>query len=64
MIHGCCDGKSGKIMFLKCSTNNLAETVLDLFKNAINENRGLWPLGICVDYGVENVLVCDEMVAH
>ena len=64
VIHGCCDGKSRKIMFLRCSTNNLAETVLDLFKNAINENRGLWPLRIRVDYGMQNVLVCDEMVSH
>ena len=64
VIHGCCDGKSRKIMYLMCSTNNLAETVLDLFNDAIKANRGLWPSRIRVDYGVENVLVCDEMVAH
>lgn len=64
VVHGCCDGKSRKIMFLKCSTNNLAETVLQLFKNAIRENEELWPSRIRVDYGVENVSVCDEMVAH
>ena len=64
VIHGCCDGKSRKIMFLRCSTNNLAETVLNLFNSAINDNHGLWPSRIRVDYGVENVLVCDEMVAH
>ena len=51
-------------MFLRCSTNNLAETVLNLFNSAINDNHGLWPSRIRVDYGVENVLVCDEMVAH
>ena len=64
VIHGCCDGKSRKLMYLKCSTNNLAETVLNLFLKAIRENHGLWPSRIRVDYGVENVLVCDEMVAH
>ncbi len=42
-IHVCCDGKSRKIMFLKCNTNNRAETVLGLFLNAINENGGFWP---------------------
>ena len=63
VIHGCCDGKSRKIMYLKCSTNNLAETVKNLFLTAINQNHGLWPSLIRVDHGVENVLVCDEMVA-
>ena len=62
VVHGCCDGKSRKIMFLHCSTNNLAGTVLGLFKSAIKDNLGLWPSRIRVDYGVENVLVCDEMV--
>ena len=62
VVYGCCDGKSRKIMFLHCSTNNLAGTVLGLFKSAIKDNLGLWPSRIRVDYGVENVLVCDEMV--
>ena len=61
VIHGCCDGK---IMYLKCSTNNLAETVRNLFLTAVDQNYGLWPSRICVDYGVENVLVCDEMVVR
>ncbi|XP_028410615.1 uncharacterized protein LOC114533306 [Dendronephthya gigantea] len=64
VIHGCCDGKSRKIMYLKCNTNNRAETVLNLFLRAINENEGLWPSRVRVDYGVENVLVCDEMVSQ
>jgi len=62
VVHGCCDGKSRKIMFLECSANNLSETVLKLFKRAISENAGLWPSRIRVDYGV--VLICDEMVDH
>ena len=64
VVHGCCDGKSRKIMFLRCSTNNLADTVLGLFKDAIKDNRGLWPSRIRVDHGVENVLICEEMVTH
>ena len=64
VMHGCCDGKSRKVMFLHCTTNNLAETVLELFMNVIREHGDLWPSRIRVDYGVENVLICDEMVAH
>ena len=62
VVHGSCGGKSRKVTFLKCSTNNLADTVLGLFKDAIKDNRGLWPLCIRVDHGVENVLLCEEMV--
>ena len=47
-----------------CSTNNLAETYLNLFNSVINDNYGLWRSRIRVDYGVETVLVCGEMVAH
>ena len=71
MVHGCCDGKSKRIMFLRCSTNNLTETVLDLFKDAIKNNRGLWPSRIHVGRGVETVLIrvicfdlSDETVTH
>ena len=44
-------------MFLKCSTNNWAETVLELFKDAFKNNRGLWPSRIRVDRGGETVLI-------
>eukprot|EP00794_Sanderia_malayensis_P004150 gene4150-4703_t len=62
VIHGCVDGKSRKVMFLHCNTNNLSQTVLALFLNAIDTNGGLWPSRIRVDYGVENVSVCEAMV--
>lgn len=62
VIHGCIDGFSRRIMFLKCSSNNLAETVLVLFEDAIENDGGLWPSRIRVDRGVENVLVCEAMV--
>ena len=61
VARGCCDGKSRKIMFLRCSTNNLADTVLGLLKDAIKDSQGLWPSHIRVDHGVENVLICEEM---
>lgn len=51
-------------MFLKCSTNDLGDTVLGLFKDVIKDDRGLWPTCIRVDHGVENVLSCEEMVTH
>ena len=63
VIHRCIDGYSRRINFLHCSTNNLATTVLSLFKDAIQRDRGLWPSQIRVDHRVENVAVCDAMVA-
>ena len=62
VIHGCIDGFSRRIMFLRCSSNNKAETVLELFLNAVKSDGDLWPSWIRVDYDVENVLVCDAMV--
>ena len=50
-------------MFLKCNSNNLSETVLQLFLTAVEEHGGLWPSRIQVDKGVENVKVCNAMVA-
>ena len=49
-------------MFLRCNSNNLAETVLVLFLDAIKHDGNLWPSRIRMDKGVENVLVCDAMV--
>ena len=52
---------SRRNVFLRCSSNNLSQTVLELFLKAIEED-GLWPSRIRVDYGVENLIVCDAMV--
>ena len=49
-------------MFLRCNSNNLAETVLVLFLDATKRDENLWPSRIRVDNGVEKVLVCDAMV--
>ncbi len=61
MIHGFIDGKSRKILFLQCKTNNRASTVLQLFFELMNNHGGYWPSRIRVDYGVENVLICDAI---
>ena len=63
IIHGCIDGYSRRIIFLHCSTNNLASTVLGLFESAVERDGGLWPSPVRVDYGVKNTAVCDAMVA-
>ena len=62
VTHGCIDGYSRRIIHLVCSSNNLAETVLHLFKITIERGDGLWSSRIRVDYGVENIAVCDAMV--
>ena len=54
VIHGCIDGFSRRIIFLRSNLNNLAETV--------QRDGNLWPSRIRVDKGVENVLMCDAMV--
>ena len=61
VIHGGMDGFSRYIVFLHCSTNNRASTVLDLFTMATYE-CGI-PSRVRSDRGGENVLVCAYMVA-
>ena len=62
VLHGCIDGFSRRIIFLRSNSNNLAETVLDLFLAAVQRDGNLLPSRIRVDKGVENVLVCDVTV--
>ena len=63
VIHGCIDGYSRTIVFLKCSTNNRASTVLENFENAISQFR--MPLRIRTDHGTENIQVARAMLdAH
>ena len=62
MIHGCTDGFSRRIMFLKASTNNCSQTVLELFVEAI-ESYGL-PSRVHADRGGENVEVAAFMLQH
>ena len=55
MIHGCVDGFSRVITYLHCSTNNKAETVLQLFFQA-GQKYGL-SSKMRSDHGTENVKV-------
>ena len=61
VVHGCIDGFSRRVVFLRCSNNHLSQTVLQLLLKAI-EKDGLWPSRIRMDYGVENILLYDAMV--
>ena len=62
VIHGCIDGFSRWIIFLKCSNNNYATSVQELFLKAVEADGGLWLSQVRVDRRVENVLVCETMV--
>eukprot|EP00794_Sanderia_malayensis_P010509 gene10508-11613_t len=44
------------------ANNNLANTVLTNFEDAIRKVGGCWPSRIRVDFGVENTAVCNSMV--
>lgn len=62
VIHGCVDGYTRIPVFLACSVNNKAETVLELFLRAV-EKWGL-PSRIRCDKGGENVDVVRYMLCH
>ena len=62
VIHGCVDGFSRRLMFLKCSTNIKAVTVLQLFQNAV-QDFGL-PSRVRGDQGTENIEVARYMFSH
>ena len=61
MIHGAVDGCSRLVVFLRCSTNNRAATVLEAFKEATT-NYGL-PSRVRCDRG-ENTAIALFMLMH
>ena len=62
VIHGGIDGYSRLPVYLRASTNNRAETVLQCFQQAV-EHHGL-PSRVRCDKGGENVQVSEFMLSH
>ena len=62
VVHGCIDGYSRMITFMHCSTNNKAQTVYNLFTEAISK-YGI-PRRVRTDHGTENVTVARWMLQH
>ena len=62
VTYGGIDGYSRRIVYLRCSDNNRASTVLSAFRQAVNRH-GL-PVRVRSDRGGENELVSLYMLSH
>ena len=61
MTHGGMDGFSRMIVYLHCSDNNCATTVLNHFVHAVQFE---WPSRVRSDQGLENVDVARAMITQ
>lgn len=64
VTHGAVDGYSRLPVYLHCSDNNRAQTVLELFCKAVTQNGYGLPARIRCDKGVENYDVVMYMLTH
>lgn len=62
VTHGCIDGFSRTVIYLRCTNNNNASTTLSLFKRGVTEY--MLPSRVRGDKGGENVLIADLMISH
>ena len=62
ITHAGIDGYSCLIMYLKCSANNRASTVYELFLTAVQQYH--LPSRVRSDQGRENILVAQHMIEH
>ena len=62
VVHAAIDGYSRTVVFIKCSDNNRASTVYNLFLEAVG-HYGL-PSRIRVDQGGENTQMAQHMLRH
>ena len=62
VIHGGVDGFSRLIVYLKCSENNRADTVLELFLHAVRHYG--WLSHVRSDLGMENIEVARAMITN
>ena len=62
VTHGCIDGYCRAIIYVTCSNNNQAATVLQLFQEGVHK-FGL-PSKVRGDHGVENEDVARYMIAN
>ncbi len=60
VTHGCIDGYSRLVTFLKCSGNNRSSTVYELFLLAVQQYH--LPSRVRCDQGGENVMVAQHML--
>ena len=63
IVHGCIDGNTRYINYLKLVNNNSSAKPLECIIKAVRE-RGIIPYRVRGDKGGENVLVADFMIHH